>query len=108
MGLLALHGYLTPSQPPERALQEQIAGRVLALHVIICIPCPHNHCYSGSHDACVLSYATLGSAFREHGTVTLDQPQLPTPCASHCPRCSHRLICWVEIAVPAPINLCLS
>lgn len=40
---------------PERALQEQIAKRILALCIIIYKPSPHNHRYSDSHNTCVLS-----------------------------------------------------
>lgn len=86
MGLLAVHGYLTPSQPPERALQEQTDERALALRVLICTPCPHNHCYSVLTMPVCFSYAMMGFTLGENGTRTFDQLQpdathqaLPTP-----------------------------
>jgi len=92
MGLLALHGYLTPAQPPERALQEQIAERALALHVIICIPCPHNHRYSGSRDACVLSLRYAGLCFGGKR----DQHPRPAPARHHAPATAHAAS-WTDL-----------
>lgn len=83
MGLLALHGYLTPSQPPERALQEQIAERFLALHVIICIPCPQKYCYSGSHDAYVFLTPRWALLWQKMG---------PGPLTSSGPNTTHWLL----------------
>lgn len=60
---------------PERALQEQIAKRILALCIIIYKPSPHNHCYSNSHNTRVLSLRRVVHFGKKMPLVSWPQPQ---------------------------------
>lgn len=108
MGLLVLHCYLTPSQPPERALQEQPGEGVLALHVIICAPCPHNHCYSGSCEASALSLCHTGLCFRRKQVL---DPRLAQAPAAPLPRTDllgSNCFSSYELVPQAGLSLCTS